>query len=389
MLIASALFLGKTAPKLLADLLLYDPPNQKGLFNNLVDIPKFEDGRWTVDPTPSRSCCYHKWILDEDHTTLQSLNPDLVNSSEYWVTAHCTICRTQLTILLTLKTQSAFHPCPSSNSPLHHFLPLDQTSESIATVVESTQPEQSRNVQEFTCTSSSCTAVLHVVYKSSRLVPKWVKLLTDPVLIQARAEQAITSDPDRFEGYGIPTGAEVLSNLRAYLLNGLRSPEPKVINGANKRWLLSLGESCKELLEYLGFEKKVICMLICTFPINNDEQGIDWVCPAPGPVTTPLLIESLHNRLNHVEKEILILLSKRSSEERKAIKVDVTNESPLAALRKLLGTTKCMISHQHKCHGANTYGRQDKIRLATHRSSRRRPSVRISITWNCIVKENQ
>ncbi|KAL8797438.1 MAG: hypothetical protein Q9195_000254 [Heterodermia aff. obscurata] len=222
---------GKTAPKLLGDLLLYDPPNQKGLFNNLVDIPKFEDEQWTVDPTPPRKCCYHKWMLDEDHTTL----------------------------------------------------------------------------------------------------------------IQARAEQAIASDPDRFEGYPIPTGAEVLSNLQTYLHSGLHSSEPKVINGANKRWLLSLGESCKELLEYLGFEKQVICMLICTLPINNSNQGIDWVRPAPGPVTTPLLVESLHNRLNHVEKEILILLSKRSNEERKAIKIDVASESPLAALRKLLGTTKYKI----------------------------------------------
>ena len=134
-------------------------------------------------------------------------------------------------------------------------------------MVDLTQPEQSRNVQEFACTSSSCNAVLHVVYRSSRLTPNWVKLLTDPALIQTRAEQAIASDPDRFEGYAVPTGAEVLSTLRAYLLNGLRSPEPKVINGVNKRWLLSLGESCKELLEFLGFEKKVIlyaCLLIAS-----------------------------------------------------------------------------------------------------------------------------
>ena len=95
-------------------------------------------------------------------------------------------------------------------------------------------------------------------------------------------------------------------------------------------------------------------MPVCSLPVNNHEQGIDWVCPAPGPVTTPLLIESLHDRLNHVEKEISILLSKRPSEERKAIKVDVTNESPLTLLKKLLGTTKCMKTPQRKCYGANT-----------------------------------
>lgn len=84
-----------------------------------------------------------------------------------------------------------------------------------------------------------------------------MRLLTDPELIRYRADQAIASDPERLEGHNAPSGAEVLSNLRAYLLNALKSPELRVIKGNNKRWMLSLGEHCVELLEYLGFEKQV------------------------------------------------------------------------------------------------------------------------------------
>ena len=84
-----------------------------------------------------------------------------------------------------------------------------------------------------------------------------MRLLTDPELIRYRAEQAIASDPERFEGHDVPSGTDVLLTLRAYLLNALKSSELKVIKGVNKRWMLCLGEPCVELLNYLGFEKQV------------------------------------------------------------------------------------------------------------------------------------
>lgn len=256
---------GKTAPKLLNDILLYDPQNQKAGFNSLVDIPRYEEGKWSIDPIPPRNSCRHKWILDEDHTVLQSLNPETGRPTEYWVTAYCCICRGQLSVSLTLPSDPASKPCPSSESPLHHFISPDHFSASIATVQGSAQLGEPGGVQEFICTLPPCSAKLLVVFRPSKLIPSWVKLLTDPHLIRARAERAIASDPERFEGHSIPTGVEVLSNLRQYLLNGMRSDESKVINGLNKRWLLSLGEPCMEVLAYLGFMKKVphVAVLCC------------------------------------------------------------------------------------------------------------------------------
>lgn len=67
------------------------------------------------------------------------------------------------------------------------------------------------------------------------------------------------TEPERFEGHAVPSKMQVLTNLRAYISNALNSPDPKMIVGNNKKFLLSLGEPCAEVLEYLGFTRDVIC----------------------------------------------------------------------------------------------------------------------------------
>ena len=248
---------GKTAPRLLNDLYHYDPFHQRGAFNVLLDIPKYEDGQMVVDPTSSSNGCHHTWTLDHDHTNIPSVSPDSATPPHCWVVVHCINCRSQLAIVLSFPSKSAKYSCPTSGSPLHHFLHQPLASKSLLAVQDPAPSTGWREVQEFTCTSPTCAVRLQVVFQPPRLIPTWVRLLIDPELIRDRAERAIASDPERFEGHDAPSGAEVLSNLRAYLLNGLKSSDRKVIRGNNKRWLLSLGEPCAELLTYLGFEKTV------------------------------------------------------------------------------------------------------------------------------------
>ena len=72
-----------------------------------------------------------------------------------------------------------------------------------------------------------------------------------------RAEKAIADAPDRFEGIGVPTSTDVLSNLGAYITNAMEKDEGRKIQANNKKWRLCLGESCADLLEYLGFTTEV------------------------------------------------------------------------------------------------------------------------------------
>ena len=79
----------------------------------------------------------------------------------------------------------------------------------------------------------------------------------------------MSDDPERFEGHAIPPPSQVLSNLRAYISNAMTKAESRRILGSNKKWLLSLGDPCADLLEYLGF-KRVVCLQERTSVEIND-----------------------------------------------------------------------------------------------------------------------
>lgn len=95
-------------------------------------------------------------------------------------------------------------------------------------------------------------------FKPPRLSQDWVDLLTDKFIIKDRAERVIAADPERFEGFAVPPPVDVLLHSKHYITNPLLNPEKsKKIQGHNKRFLLSMGESCAEILEYFGFTREV------------------------------------------------------------------------------------------------------------------------------------
>lgn len=95
-------------------------------------------------------------------------------------------------------------------------------------------------------------------FKPPRLTQDWVDLLTDKFVIKDRAERAIAADPERFEGFAVPPPIDVLQHSKHYITNPLFNPEKsKKIQGHNKRFLLSMGNPCAEILEYFGFTREV------------------------------------------------------------------------------------------------------------------------------------
>lgn len=69
----------------------------------------------------------------------------------------------------------------------------------------------------------------------------------------------MAEDPKRFEGHAVPLPIHVVNNLRIYISNAVQIPEKsRKIPGHNKKFLLSLGDSCVDLLEYVGFIREVI-----------------------------------------------------------------------------------------------------------------------------------
>ena len=164
---------------------------------------------------------------------------------------------------IDFKEGSAFSsPCPTSSSPLHHFVHRSDLSKPRQPGFHAIDSETGFawvDEQHFQCSAAECSARLKIRFMPPRLVPDWVKQLTDKFMIKTRAERVMAEEPKRFEGHAVPLPITVLTNLRIYIWNAVQTPDrSRRIPGHNKQFLLSLGEPCAELLGYVGFTREVM-----------------------------------------------------------------------------------------------------------------------------------
>ena len=179
------------------------------------------------------------------------------------IAVYCSTCRSHLDLLADFREGKALsEPCPSFSRPLHHFRHLPTLSKPRQYGIRAPDADTGFawvDEQHFQCSAAECSAKLVIWFKPPRLVPDWVKQLTDRFMIKARAEKVMAEDPKRFEGHSVPLPIAVLSNLRIYIWNAVQTPgKSRKILGHNKQFLLSLGEPCSDLLEYVGFTREVM-----------------------------------------------------------------------------------------------------------------------------------
>lgn len=255
---------GKTAPRLLSDLYDYDPRYlAPTAYNILTSLPYFdEEAQRNFPSSPPGNTCKHKWSLKRNQSRL----PDDVyesDSSTVWkIAVYCSACRSHLDLSIDFREGSAFSkPCPTGSRPLHHFMHQPHLSKSRERGALVPDPDTGFlwiDEQHFQCSTAECSAKVVICFKPPRLVPHWVKQLTDKYMIKNRAEKAMAEDTKRFEGHAVPLPINVLHNLRIYISNAVQTPgKSRKIPGHNKQFLLSLGESCTDLLEYVGFTREV------------------------------------------------------------------------------------------------------------------------------------
>lgn len=229
----------------------------------MTDIPQLEDEEndiFKVAPDPGKGSCNHKWTLDKEHSSLLEQGKLPTPQAIFSLVAHCSLCRSQFVVMLdfmTLTDDDVFVPCPNMNTPLHHFVHRPKDSIDLPSVQLGAKPLLWFDRQIFQCSSPTCAAKVSITFRPARLQENWIRELTDRNIIKERAERAFKSEPERFEGHAPPSAVEVLGNLRTYIVNGMQGDEPRKILGANKKWLLCFGDSCHELLQYIGFQRDV------------------------------------------------------------------------------------------------------------------------------------
>ena len=235
---------GKTAPKLLADFLQFDPQKNVGGNLNILTSHPPAVGEGQV-PTPHRDACKHEYTVKVNQSVTPPLDSRPDSSTLYKLAVVCKRCRLHTDIRISY--QQASDPCPTSESQLHHFQRasgLDSTGTAHITY-------------GWQCSSSTCHALLTTTFKMGKISNADRNLLTDTSKLKSRFEAVMQDDPER-EGIRQATPVEALTRLRKYIRDALNTEHDKrVFPANNKRFMEAYGlygRDCKDLLQRLGFE---------------------------------------------------------------------------------------------------------------------------------------
>lgn len=252
---------GKTAPRLAEDIRLYDPAHPPSTRRNLLSevppvYPKFYDGpKDYISP----DACEHNYVTKTNQTFLAQEEQKRRPGASSKVNAMCIKCRCHLQIVVNHGGGNAFAR-RTMEDHIHHLVYKSGRQEA-----EVTEQGQVAETFHYQCSHLSCSATVSLRITSPLINPNAAFLLTDTEVIRERAEAAIAAEPVRLEGIAKPSPTTVLENLRLYLNNALHNKHlSKTIAPNNKRFMISFGVNgapCKELLEFLGFEYREVCIM--------------------------------------------------------------------------------------------------------------------------------
>ncbi|KAL1980380.1 hypothetical protein VTN96DRAFT_4224 [Rasamsonia emersonii] len=295
---------GKTAPRLLQDIALYDPDHPPASGRNLLSEvpPVFPEAYNGPLEWVSPAACKHSYITKPNQTFLPPPEQRRGPGTASKVSAICSRCRYHLQVVVHNTSAT------STNLPghIHHLVYKSGRQRVGPSTAEVTPKGQLVETFHYECSYPTCSAVVSLRMVSPVLGPEWVQLLTDQELLKKRADEAIAANPERLEGIARPLPVNVLDNLRTYIHNALHEPQrSKPISAMNKRFVVCFGvegKACKDLLEFLEFRDK------------ND--GF-WEPPKPNTSAVPPYQDEINIFLDDVLHELSALIDQRPPAEKK------------------------------------------------------------------------
>jgi ubiquitin carboxyl-terminal hydrolase 25 len=243
---------GKTAPRLIEDIVAFDPGRSRR--DILADVPKQKPALPERNTSPGN--CRHNFMNKPDQSIIPPLDSRPEPGAVYKVASFCADCRCHLLLKVEYRGKVTEEiPCPSHEFPLHHFRCVSHKPRHRQVSAENLLGEPWMEERILECSSLVCSAVLTVVLSPPRLTPEFVTLLTDREVIAERVRRAEADGPDReWENSEDQLGPfQVLSWLRQYITDAMHNMQRKRISVRNKKFACALGDDCRELLEFLGF----------------------------------------------------------------------------------------------------------------------------------------
>ncbi|KAG0647102.1 Ubiquitin-specific-processing protease 2 [Hyphodiscus hymeniophilus] len=327
---------GKTAPRLITDLLDHDPLTPKKNGRNILAkaAPQFR-GK-TLPPRTGIHDCRHVLMKKLERTTApvsQDQQPD--TSTRYIIAAYCAECGCHFDISMDFRSRDGRQtPCRLSDpdNPMHHLRPVAYADgkEYEDKLGGYNKYDTILEAHCFECSGVACPLVVNIKISPPRLGPKLLSLIADPKKVYARGKKVIEEEPLRFEGHKPIAPYQVLDNLRTYLKDARQAqqdPEKlKKIAKRNKRLLLGFADECDSLFEYLDFK-------VVTEPGPDpsvDEPSYFW--------QLPLITDANQNFIDDILVEIeLVLLRLSENDQARGVKVLNVGVPALKDIERSLG----------------------------------------------------
>jgi ubiquitin carboxyl-terminal hydrolase 25 len=252
---------GKTAPRLINDLLDHDPRYSSKHGRNLLVDPAPRYRGTQLPPRKSKLDCRHT-LMKKEHQTNAPLSTDEHpdESTEYKVAAYCSTCQYHFDITIDFwPRKDRQTPCNLSDefNPLHHLRLVKSTNS--REHIEKHGVNKYYPLTEahrFVCSGAKCPLVVDIRISPPRLSNGILSDILDTAKLEARGRREIKNDPDRYQGLSPIKPVQALGFLRQYLYDakGAKSrTELKKIARRNKKYMLTFADECDELFEYLDF----------------------------------------------------------------------------------------------------------------------------------------
>ena len=240
---------GKTAPRLLQDLLTYDPRREDRAGRNLLTSapPEFREGQ-NGKPAVPRGNCRHALVRKDEQCLLPVAGDD--KDLAYKVASYCTHCYWHIDVIVNFKDRgSRSRLCGRQNAanPLHHFVYDGENTEG------NTALQRSPRSFNFHCTAGPCSTAVRIDFNPPRFTEHDRDLLMNKAKLRRRYEQAIEKIGDR-EGETMARCVDGPDFLDTFLRDSLNPvPGKSRIPLMNRKFAKTFWRDCDDILNRLGF----------------------------------------------------------------------------------------------------------------------------------------
>ncbi|OAL54917.1 ubiquitin C-terminal hydrolase-like protein [Pyrenochaeta sp. DS3sAY3a] len=266
---------GKTAPRLVQDLLTYDARYEHRSGRNLLTSspPQFDPDKPTEPAVPHRNC-RHALFTKSEQSEPPAVDAVPDSSTRYKIASYCSLCHWHIDVTVDFRDNgSKTRPCKQGDKEyfLHHFI---YDGEDDPAPPDGLGAHNRPRSFRFRCSAPHCPVQVTTSFKPPNLSEQDIETLTNKAQLRSRLEKAKQLAGDRADSI-VARRVDGPDFLNTYLQDAMNPVTGKSrIPLLNRKFLKTFGRDCNSILMRLGFTNRL--------EEQDDGEMVDvWYLPAP------------------------------------------------------------------------------------------------------------